>query len=160
MAKKKVTKKKGLAPKRAKFVQEYLIDLNATQAALRAGYSEKTAASQGQRLLKDEKVAVAIQEAMDKRQKRTEITQDSVLANLAEISDRCMQAVPVKDRTGKMMFVETPEGLMCPAFTFNAQGAIKSNELIGKHLKMFSEKIEHDVKGNLTINIKKYSAGE
>lgn len=76
---------KGLTGKRKLFVQEYLIDLNATQAAIRAGYSEKTAYSQGQRLLKDVEIQSAISEAMQKRSERTEITQDRVLQELAKI---------------------------------------------------------------------------
>lgn len=75
----------GLTDKQATFVREYLIDMNATQAAIRAGFSEKTAYSQGQRLLKNVEVAAAIQSAMDKRAARTEITQDMVLNELAKI---------------------------------------------------------------------------
>ena len=60
----------GLTAKQARFTEEYLVDLNATQAAKRAGYSEKTAGSQGQRLLKNVEVAAAIAEAMSERSKR------------------------------------------------------------------------------------------
>lgn len=67
------------------FVQEYLIDLNATQAGIRAGYSKKTAEQQGCRLLRNAQVAAAISEAQAKRSKRTEVTQDRVLAELAKI---------------------------------------------------------------------------
>jgi phage terminase small subunit len=68
-----------LTPKQQRFVQEYLIDLNATQAALRAGYSERTAKSIGQENLTKPAVKTAIQQAMQDRSKRTEITQDDVL---------------------------------------------------------------------------------
>lgn len=74
-----------LKDKQARFVEEYLIDLNATQAAIRAGYSEATAYSQGQRLLKNVEVEKALSEAMKKRSERTEITQDMVLRELAKI---------------------------------------------------------------------------
>lgn len=74
-----------LNAKQQRFAQEYLVDLNATQAALRAGYSEKTAHSQGQRLLKHVEVAEAIAEAQAARSKRTGITQDKVLAELVRI---------------------------------------------------------------------------
>ena len=76
---------KTLTPKQARFVEEYLIDLNATQAATRAGYSAKTAASQGERLLRNVEVAKAIQAAQAARSARTEITQDMVLRELAKI---------------------------------------------------------------------------
>lgn len=71
--------------KQSRFVQEYLIDLNATQAAKRAGYSDETAYSQGQRLLKNAEIARAVEMAMERRESRTEITQDRVLAELAKI---------------------------------------------------------------------------
>lgn len=69
---------------RERFVDEYLVDLNATQAAIRAGYSPKTAYSMGQRLLKDVEVQAAIQEARARREKRTEITQDRVVQEIAD----------------------------------------------------------------------------
>lgn len=65
------------------FIKEYLVDLNATQAAKRAGYSEKTAYSMGQRLLKNVEVQKAIEQSMEERSSRTEITQDMVLKEYA-----------------------------------------------------------------------------
>jgi phage terminase small subunit len=75
----------ALTEKQRRFVAEYLIDLNATQAAIRAGYSEKTAGSQGFDLLKKPEIADAIHSAMQDRAERTEITQDRVLAELAKL---------------------------------------------------------------------------
>ncbi len=74
-----------LTPKQQRFVDEYLIDLNATQAAIRAGYSKKTAAVIGAENLIKPNVALAIQEAQTKLSERTEITQDAVLKELAKI---------------------------------------------------------------------------
>ena len=71
--------RKTLSPKRKAFVAEYLVDLNATQAAIRAGYSEKTARSQGQRLLTKADIQEAIQAAQAKRAERLEITADMLL---------------------------------------------------------------------------------
>ena len=68
------------------FVQEYLVDSNATQAAIRAGYSEKTAMEQGYQLLQKTSVQNAIQEAMKTRELRTEITVDRVLQELWAIA--------------------------------------------------------------------------
>ena len=72
----------SLTPKQARFVEEYLVDLNATQAAIRAGYSPKTAYSQGERLLKNVEVHRAIQEAQEARSERTGVTQDEVIQGL------------------------------------------------------------------------------
>ena len=74
-----------MTPKQARFVDEYLIDLNATQAAIRAGYSAKTAESMASRLLRNVKVQESISKRMKDREKRTEITQDMVLRELAKI---------------------------------------------------------------------------
>lgn len=76
----------ALSPKRAMFVREYLIDLNATQAAVRAGYSAKTAKTQGARLLTDEDIAAAVAVAMDERAARTDITADRVLEEVARLA--------------------------------------------------------------------------
>lgn len=75
----------ALTARQARFVAEYLIDLNATQSAIRAGYSERTAASQGQRLLTNVEISEAIQTAQANRANRTEITQDRVLLELARV---------------------------------------------------------------------------
>ena len=76
----------GLNPKQKMFAREYIIDMNATQAAIRAGYSEKTAYSQGQRLLKNVEVQAEIQKCMQKRAERTDITADDVLKRWAELA--------------------------------------------------------------------------
>lgn len=76
----------GLTPKQAAFVREYLVDLNATQAAIRAGYSARTANEQAARLLANVSVAAAIERAMAQRAERTEITQDMVLERWWQIA--------------------------------------------------------------------------
>lgn len=74
-----------LTPKQARFVQEYLVDLNATQAAIRAGYSPKTAKQQGARLLTNADVQKAVTEGQEQRSERTGITADMVLKELAKV---------------------------------------------------------------------------
>lgn len=76
----------ALNEKQRRFAEEYLVDLNATQAAIRAEYSPKTAYSMGQRLLKNVEVQAAIQQAIQERSQRTEITQDMVLKELAKVA--------------------------------------------------------------------------
>lgn len=80
------TKDSALSPKEARFVEEYLKDLNATQAAIRAGYSEKTAKSIGHELLTRPHVKTAIDAAKRERSARTGISQDRVLRELARIA--------------------------------------------------------------------------
>lgn len=132
----------SLTPKQARFVEEYLIDLNATQAAIRAGYSAKTAYSIGEENLRKPEVAAAISAAQGQRSERVEITQDWVLSRLASVAERCLQAEPVYDRKGDRVMVETPDGEEAPAFTFNAAGANGALGLLGKHLGMFKDRME------------------
>ena len=75
-----------LTIKQQRFVDEYLIDLNATQAAIRAGYSAKTADQQGSRMLANVKVQQAVSKAMAERSKRTGVNQDRVVLELAKIA--------------------------------------------------------------------------
>jgi phage terminase small subunit len=75
----------ALTPKQQAFVAEYLIDLNATQAAIRAGYSAETANEQGSRLLANVSVKAAVESAMEERASRTQITADRVLTELAKL---------------------------------------------------------------------------
>ena len=102
----------ALTEKQKRFVAEYLVDLNATQAAIRADYSEKTARSIGQRLLTNVDIQAAIQEAIAKRSERTEITQDRVLQELARVAFAngtdfarvvvCEEPVDVVDEDGEL----------------------------------------------------------
>lgn len=129
------------------FVKEYLIDLNARQAAIRAGYSEKTATEMGYENLSKPHIAKAIQEAMDDRSDRTELTADYILDGIKEVIERCLQHEEVTDHKG----IGTGE------YVFKENGALKGYELLGKHLKLFTDKIDHSFDPNapLTLNITK-----
>ena len=122
-----------MTAKEQKFCDEYLIDLNGTQAAIRAGYSKKTANEiSSQNLTK-----LHIQEYITEKRKilseKTELTQQWVLTRFKEISDRCMTAIPVleKDEEGNM--VESGE------YKFDSNGANKATEMIAKHLGFFEK---------------------
>lgn len=125
------------------FCREYLKDLNATQAAVRAGYSENSAQEQSSRLLSNAIVSDRVKELLDKRAKRIELTADKILNDIEETRIRCMQGVPVKDREGN----ETGE------WKFEAHAALKASELQGKHLKLFTEvlKVEGKIEQDVTI---------
>ena len=143
----------NLTPKQQRFVEEYLIDLNATQSAIRAGYSEKTANEQGSRLLANVSISEAIAEAKNKRAERTEITQDYVLSNIQKVIERCMQQEAVQARDGSPLLVEGPEGNLACLFEFKEAGALKGLELLGKHLGMFKDKVEHTGKDGGPIDL-------
>lgn len=76
----------SLTPKQQLFVEQYLVDLNATAAAKRAGYSERTAYAIGRENVQKPEIAAAIQAAMTERSKRTEITMDMVVRELAKVA--------------------------------------------------------------------------
>ena len=119
-----------LTAKQAAFIHEYLIDLNGTQSAIRAGYSKKTANEQSTRLLANVHIRAAVDKALKKRANKSEISAQWVLDSLKAVAERCMTAVPVMVRDGDE-WVESGE------WKFDSSGANKSLELIGKHLGMF-----------------------
>lgn len=135
-----------LTPKQQAFVREYLVDLNATQAAIRAGYSERSAAEQGAQLLVVPKVLAAVEAGKLARQERVEVKADYVLRTIIETVERCRQAEPVRDRKGKRVYTETPDGQLVPAFMFDSKGVLKGCELLGRHLSLFNDKLD------LTVN--------
>lgn len=132
-----------LTDKQTAFVREYLVDLNATQAAIRAGYSERTASRIGPQLLGKTCVREAIEKAQAKRAQRVEVTQDYVLSNLVEIVERTMQRAPVLDRKGEQVTDEEGRAV----WTFDAKGANRALELLGKHLGIFTDKVKAEVSG-------------
>ena len=80
-----------LTEKQKRFAAEYLTDLNGTQAAIRAGYSAKTAGQMAEKLLKKGEIQSLVQQGMGARAKRTAITQDYVLQAIHETAERCRQ---------------------------------------------------------------------
>lgn len=82
----------GLTPKQARFVDEFIVDLNATQAAIRAGYSAKTANQSGPRLLVNVGVAAAIAKRQAKVSAKAELTAESHIAKLEELRDAALKA--------------------------------------------------------------------
>lgn len=146
-----------LTDKQKLFVDEYLIDLNAKQAAIRAGYSVKTAEQIGYQMLQKTSVSDAIAQAMAMRSRRTGITADRVLNELAKIgfanaadiinfgsatvqedADRddtaCIQSIKVKT-------IPTEDGEITEREVklYDKKAAL---ELIGRHLGMFKDKLE------------------
>lgn len=149
---------KALTPKQRRFVEEYLVDLNATQAAIRAGYSAKDADVQGPRLLGKVGIAEAIKAGQAARSERTQITQDRVLqeyariafSNMKEFAEFGPDGVKLKDLDGM-----DDDAARCIAevseTTSQGGGSIKFKlhdkkgalDSIARHLGMFVEKHEH-----------------
>ena len=139
----------ALTPKQQRFVEEYLVDLNATRAAVRAGYSERNAGKIGHELLEKTRISKAIQDAQKKRSERVEITQDYVLKGLKEITERCMQRAPVCTMKGEQVVDEEGNNL----WAFDGKTACRAFELLGKHLGMFTDKVEQKNSGEVGLTI-------
>ena len=115
-----------MTPKQAAFVDEYLIDLNATQAAIRAGYSAKTAGWIGNQKKTKTHISAEIAKRMEDRSKRTEITQDRVLTDIELIKQDAMRKA--YDKNGNEAMI-------------NHTSALKACELQGRHLQMWNDKV-------------------
>lgn len=142
------------------FVEEYLVDLNATQAAIRAGYSVKTAEQQGSRLLSNVKVQTKIAKAMAERSKRTGVNQDRVVLELAKIAFVNPSEL-IDTSTGKVLPGASPDDLACIQSvkvkrTTKGKNAIEEREVrvhdkikalekLGQHLGMWNDKIDLNV---------------
>lgn len=168
-AKKK--KKDVLNPKQARFVEEYLLDLNATQAASRAGYMQPQ--TQGPRLLQNVAVQAALAKAQAKRAERVQIDADWVLkrlsleveADLADLYNQDGSLKPVKDWpliwrqglvSGLDVVTEQTNGEEFPAIVRKVKlsDRLKRLELIGKHVNVqaFRDQVKHEGGISLTVS--------
>ena len=112
-----------LEEKQKMFCKEYLVDFNGTQAAIRAGYSKKTANEQASRLLAKVNVQTYLKQLIEKRNERTKITQDEVVADSIKVKDRCMQNEAVLDKEGNETGI----------YKFDSNGANKALDMLMKH---------------------------
>jgi len=157
-----------LSAKRQRFVNEYLKDLNATQAAVRAGYSKKTADVQGPRLLGNVSIKAAVDAAIARRNKRLELSQDKVVRELVKIgladikdylSYRSEKKLVFVDDDGEPIIDYQPIIELVPSddvdgtlvqevslsqkgvFSFKLADKMKALELLGRHLGMFTDNV-------------------
>ena len=156
----------ALTEKQRRFVDEYLIDLNATQAAIRAGYSVKTANEQGAQNLAKLSIQTEISRKMAERSKRTGVNQDRVVMELAKIAfvnaadvidsdDATIKAGATADDTAaiqsvKVKVIPTKEGEGVER-EIRLNDKLKALELLGKHLGMWNDKL--DVNVNIPVVI-------
>ncbi|MBN58740.1 terminase small subunit [Thalassolituus sp. UBA3500] len=156
-----------LTTQQAEFVRQYLIDMNGTQAAIRAGYSEKTARSQAERLKKIPKIATAIAQAVDERAERIKVDADYVLQRLLEIDQ--MDVIDILKEDGSFKHISDWPKVwrqyiqgMDLSELWEGRGderemvgflkkikwpdKVKNLELIGKHVDVqaFKDKVEHE----------------
>ena len=107
-----------LTPKQARFVEEYMVDLNATQAAIRAGYAPKSADAEGGRQLGKVRVKAAIATLQAARMAKTEMDAEYVLSRIRTVITESLS----EER-------------------HNPQAALKGLELLGRHMAMFTDKV-------------------
>ena len=120
--------KEDLTPKQKQFCEEYIIDLNATQAAIRAGYAEKNARIIAAQNLSKLNIQNYICELKKRRQERIEYTQDDVMKDLLEIKNRCMQKAPVTFM-GHQVQDENGNNI----WKFDSRGANQALDMLAKH---------------------------
>lgn len=157
-----------MTPKQEAFVREYLIDLNATQAAIRAGYSKRTAEKIGSENIRKPEIEAAITNAQKARAERTQVNADWVLrrlhsdatADLSELYDEAGSIRPMKDwpmafRTGLVAGIDTVQERDGDEYVTVRKVKLadrgKLLEMIGRHIGVgaFKDKVEHDVGGTL-----------
>ncbi|HHS3513834.1 TPA: terminase small subunit [Streptococcus pyogenes] len=134
-----------LTLKQKRFADEYIISANATAAAIKAGYSKKTARSIGQENLTKPDIKAYIDERLEKLESEKIATQEEVLQYLTSI----MRG----DQQEKTLISVGEFGQKIVDIDVGAKGRIKAAELLGKRYRLFTDKVEMDVSSDVTINV-------
>jgi phage terminase small subunit len=122
---------KKLTDKQRRFVDHYVVHLRVGEAARAAGYGPGRPDVAGSKLMARERVRAAIEECMRRQREETALSEAWVLDRLRIVVDRCLQAEPARDRRGE------PTG----QYQFDAAGANRALELIGRHFAMFTDNV-------------------
>lgn len=130
-----------------RFCREYLIDLNGTQAAIRAGYKKRSAASQASTLLRNPNILVRVGELRKEQRERLALNADFVVLELIDTYQKCKNPTPVKTLNPKTGKYEE-----CGVYGFDSKGALKALEQLDKHIGV--QGIEEKQKNNLLEMLK------
>lgn len=155
--------KTALSPKEKRFCIEYIVDQKGGPAAIRAGYSKRSADQIASRLLRKDKVNAEVQRLLAEIKAKNIVTVEYVLKNLKEVVERCMQHEPVMEfdhiekamvQKKAMKVDETGKLKEVGIFEFDSSGANRALELLGKHLNMFDpEDGGNDRSGSIVFNM-------
>lgn len=138
---KAVTTVPSITPKQERFCQEYIVDYNGAQAAVRAGYAANSARKTASRLLTNADILARVRELQREQTARLALTQDYVLQQLVDTYRCCREPEPV-------LVYDPDAGGMVESgkYQFDSKGALRALELIGKHLGMYQDKLKLDAK--------------
>lgn len=143
-----------LTLKQEMFCKEYIIDFNGNQAAIRAGYSQKSARSMASQLLTNLNVQHYLKFLVSKREEKQERSGAEVIRRLWEVNDRTMQKIsPWIDKKGRHVEIEDDSGKMCRAYLFDSKGATASAHLLGKHYGVISDKLDVNSEEKIIVQI-------
>lgn len=143
----------GLTAKEQRFCEEYVLDYNATRAAIRAGYSERSAASNAWKILRRPGVQNFLKRAQQEQRDRLCLSGDRVVLELFDLLEKCKEPEPVRvwSKTEKK-YVNTGE------YKFDSRGALKTVELLMKHMGMLGA--DSDGAGDAPVCLVDDLAGE
>ncbi|WP_299085270.1 terminase small subunit [uncultured Paraglaciecola sp.] len=163
----------ALTDRQVRFCQEYIVDLNATQAYIRAGYAEDSADANSHRFMGNEGIKAYIQELMDRRAERLRITADEVLVSIDKMRKATVKSLfDGEDRVLRVSEWDDDFASAVNGIKFTKQksaGSTAENpiyddvidvklvdkkgatELLGRHLKLFADKVEHS--GSVTLAV-------
>lgn len=127
-----------LNPKEKSFCENYLIDHNATQAAIRAGYAKNSARVTASRMLSKANILNEIEKLSSIVTEKVLITAEDVARDLIEVKERCMEHVEVKDKKGRRLGI----------FVFDSKGANQALNRLGDYTGGFTKKLDHTSQGD------------